>query len=199
MDNSHRKVLFSRWLPEGFKSPELEQLYRRYAVKLQQASTSSVLALAGALALCLGGAHAAARDALSAAYYLTSSAAFGVALLLLVLGRIRDARLPLLRHAALALCAGLCAAALPFGAGRPAAHGACLVLFVVFVAYGLLPLRTRIAVAVGLALPLLHTAAALAAPQPPYAALLWHQVIHLLFMVKLYRVFEKEIPYYEMT
>lgn len=189
--HSHRKVVFSRLLNRyDFENKELEQLYRRYTVKLQQTSTASVLLLTALLAASLAALHAAYARCVTAAalFYAALAATFAGSLGLVQTGHVADARLPALCYAALVLSGGLCVVGLPvcvapsdtWGAGswgqaHAAAHGAWEVLFVLFVAYSLLPLRTRVAVAVGFLLPALHTAVAIGSATG-YRDIIWHQV-----------------------
>ncbi|GBL98914.1 hypothetical protein AVEN_165733-1 [Araneus ventricosus] len=189
--NSHRKVVFSRLLNRhNFENGELEQLYRRYTVKLQQTSTSSVLALVASLTASLVALHVAYVKLLSAAalYYLFVCTSFAAALGLLLTGHAKDAHLPAICYTALVLCSGLCLVGLPvsvtdsntwgassWGQEHAAVHGVWEVLFVLFVSYSLLPLKTRVAVCVGVLLPILHTAVAVTSATQ-YQALTWQQV-----------------------
>ncbi|KAG8185400.1 hypothetical protein JTE90_018621 [Oedothorax gibbosus] len=191
MHNSHRKVVFSRLLNRrDFESAELEQLYRRYTLKLQRTTTSSTLALVAALTFSMLSLHVAYVPSVSAAalYYALVGALFSAALVLLQTGHARDAHLPALCYSALVLCSGLCLVGLPawaadsrtWGAGswgqpHPAAHGVWEVVFVLFVSYSILPLRTRVAVLVGVALPLLHTGVAVSSASL-YGEITWKQV-----------------------
>lgn len=189
--NSHRKVVFSRLLNRrNFENAELEALYRRYTVKLQQTSTSSVLALVASLSGALLGLHVAYSRFLGAAsiYYLLVFLLFVAALGLIQTGHASDGHLPAICYAALALSSGLCVVGLPvsvaesatWGAGawgqqHPPAKGAWEVVFVLFVSYSLLPLKTRVAVGVGLALPLVHTLVAVTSATQ-YREITWQQV-----------------------
>lgn len=193
--NSHRKVAFSRLLNRrNFENAELEALYRRYTVKLQQTSTSSVLALVASLAVTLLGLHVAYVQFPSAAaiYYLLVAVLFLVGLGLIQTGHASDGHLPAICYAALALSSGMCIVGLPcqvaesatWGAGswgqaQPSVHGAWEVVFVLFVSYSLLPLKTRVAVGVGMVLPMLHTIVAVTSATE-YAEITWQQVGHFL-------------------
>lgn len=193
--HSHRKVVFSRLLNRhNFENRELEQLYRRYTVKLQQTSTSSVLVLTALLALSLAGLHVAYARFLTAAaiFYILILITFGGSLILMQTGHVKDAHLPTLCYGVLVLSSGLCIVGLPvqvsesntWGAGswgqeHAAVHGAWEVLFVLFVAYSLLPLKTRIAVCVGILLPALHTIVAISSINS-YQETAWQQVSSFL-------------------
>lgn len=196
--HSHRKVVFSRLLNRhNFENRELEQLYRRYTVKLQQTSTSSVLVLTALLVVSLAGLHVAYARFLTAAaiFYIMVLILFGGSLILMQTGHVKDAHLPALCYGVLALSSGLCIVGLPvhvsdsntWGAGswgqrHAAVHGAWEVLFVLFIAYSLLPLQTRIAVCVGVLLPALHTAVALSSANT-YQEIAWQQVSSCLHLV----------------
>ncbi|GIY97373.1 hypothetical protein CEXT_305771 [Caerostris extrusa] len=188
--NSHRKVVFSRLLNRhNFENGELEQLYRRYTVKLQQTSTSSVLALVASLAFSLVALHVVYVKILTAAalYYLFVGTSFAAALGLLITGHAKDAHLPAICYAVQVLCSGICLIGLPmqvtdsntwgvysWGQEHAAVHGVWEVLFVLFISYSLLPLKTRVAVCVGVLLPTLHTIIAVTSATQ-YQELTWQQ------------------------
>lgn len=201
--HSHRKVVFSRLLNRhNFENKELEQLYRRYTVKLQQTSTSSVLLLTACLAASLAGLHVASARFLTAAaiFYILVLIMFGGSLVLMQTGHVKDAHLSALCYGVLIISSGLCIVGLPiqvsenstwgagsWGQGHAAAHGAWEVLFVLFIAYSLLPLKTRVTVCVGVLLPSVHTAVAITSAAC-YQEILWQQVsagfsifIHTIF------------------
>lgn len=193
--HSHRKVVFSRLLNRhNFENRELEQLYRRYTVKLQQTSTSSVLVLTALLAASLAGLHVTYARFLTAAaiFYILVLVTFGGSLILMQTGHVKDAHLPALCYGVLIFSSGLCIVGLPiqvsesntwgagsWGQGHAAVHGAWEVLYVLFVAYSLLPLKTRVAVCVGVLLPTLHTAVAIISAKA-YQEIAWQQVSRCL-------------------
>ncbi|KAM3963136.1 LOW QUALITY PROTEIN: adenylate cyclase type 1 [Aphomia sociella] len=163
-----------------FESAELEELYARYACKLQRTSVGSALALWAALAAALaavdatrGWRRAPQVGVLSAHALLCGGLAWwcgragGVA---------PERRLP--RACWLALAGGgtALAATLPAWSPGAAAEGAAHVVWAVFAAYALLPVGAPVAAAFGILLPTAHTiAAALVAHRFPYHV--WQQMV----------------------
>ncbi|XP_045785423.1 Ca(2+)/calmodulin-responsive adenylate cyclase isoform X4 [Maniola jurtina] len=163
-----------------FESAELEELYARYACKLQRTSVGSALALWAVLAAALaavdatrGWRRAPQVGVLSAHAVLCGGLAWwcgrtgGVA---------PERRLP--RACWLALAGGgtALAATLPAWSPGAAAEGAAHVVWAVFAAYALLPVGAPVAAAFGLLLPTVHTvAAALVAYRFPYHV--WQQIL----------------------
>ncbi|CAB3224658.1 unnamed protein product [Arctia plantaginis] len=171
---------FSRLLARRrFESAELEELYARYACKLQRTSVGSALALWALLAAALaavdvtrGWRRAPQVGVLSAHALLCSGLAWwcgraGVA---------PERRLP--RACWLALAGGgiALAATLPAWNTGAAAEGAAHVVWAVFAAYALLPVGAPVAAAFGILLPTMHTiASAFIAHRFPYH--IWQQMV----------------------
>lgn len=171
---------FSRLLARRrFESAELEELYARYACKLQRTSVGSALALWAILAAALaavdatrGWRRAPQIGVLSAHALLCSGLAWwcgraGVA---------PERRLP--RACWMALVGGgiALAATLPAWSTGAAAEGAAHVVWAVFAAYALLPVGAPVAAAFGIFLPTTHTiASALVAQRFPYH--IWQQMV----------------------
>ncbi|KAJ0180597.1 hypothetical protein K1T71_004001 [Dendrolimus kikuchii] len=163
-----------------FESAELEELYARYACKLQRTSVGSALALWAVLAAALaavdatrGWRRAPQVGVLGAHALLCGGLAWwcgragGVA---------PERRLP--RACWLALAGGSAALAATLPAWNPgaAAEGAPHVVWAVFAAYALLPVGAPVAAAFGILLPTVHTiAAALVAHRFPYHV--WQQMM----------------------
>ncbi|XP_060810823.1 Ca(2+)/calmodulin-responsive adenylate cyclase isoform X2 [Amyelois transitella] len=163
-----------------FESAELEELYARYACKLQRTSVGWALALWAALAAALaavdatrGWRRAPQVGVLSAHAVLCGGLAWwcgragGVA---------PERRLP--RACWLALAGGgiALAATLPAWGPGAAAEGAAHVVWAVFAAYALLPVGAPVAATFGIILPTVHTvAAALIAHRFPYHV--WQQMV----------------------
>lgn len=171
---------------QRFENEELEALYRRYALKLQRASVSTALALVLLLAVSLGALGAAYSRAptLQNVWYAVGAAWCGLLLLIVHVRPSRDSRLAWACRGALVAAALLAGAGLAGGAakGRAAAQGAWHVVFAVFVAYGMLPVRGWVAALVGLLLPLAHTATVVFFLMPTdFPNLAWQQVIFILF------------------
>ncbi|XP_041977355.1 Ca(2+)/calmodulin-responsive adenylate cyclase-like isoform X2 [Aricia agestis] len=163
-----------------FESAELEELYARYACKLQRSSVGSALALWAALAAALaavdatrGWRRAPQVGVLSAHAVLCGGLAWWCGR---AGGEAPERRLP--RACWLALAGGgtALAATLPAWSPGAAAEGAVHVVWAVFAAYALLPVGAPVAAAFGLLLPVAHTvAAALVAPRFPYHV--WQQMV----------------------
>ncbi|CAH0748317.1 unnamed protein product [Diatraea saccharalis] len=163
-----------------FESAELEELYARYACKLQRTSVGYALALWAVLAAALAAVEAtrgwrtAPQVGVLSAHALLCSGltwwcgyAGGVA---------PERRLP--RACWLALVGGGTALACTLPAWGPgsAAEGAAHVVWAVFAAYALLPVGAPVAAAFGVVLPTIHTiAAALVANRFPYHV--WQQIV----------------------
>ncbi|XP_052737625.1 Ca(2+)/calmodulin-responsive adenylate cyclase isoform X4 [Bicyclus anynana] len=162
-----------------FESAELEELYARYACKLQRTSVGSALALWAVLAAALaavdatrGWRRAPQVGVLSAHAVLCGGLAWWCGRS----GGTPERRLP--RACWLALAGGgtALAATLPAWSPGAAAEGAAHVVWAVFAAYALLPVGAPVAVAFGLLLPAAHTvAAALVAYRFPYHV--WQQLL----------------------
>ncbi|CAH0720949.1 unnamed protein product, partial [Brenthis ino] len=163
-----------------FESAELEELYARYACKLQRTSVGSALALWAVLAAALaavdatrGWRRAPQVGVLSAHAILCGGLAWWCGR---ASGVAPERRLP--RACWLALAGGgtALAATLPAWSPGAAAEGAAHVVWAVFAAYALLPVGAPVAAAFGLLLPIAHTvAAALVAPRFPYYV--WQQML----------------------
>ncbi|XP_072943724.1 adenylate cyclase type 1 isoform X3 [Epargyreus clarus] len=163
-----------------FESAELEELYARYACKLQRTSVGSALALWAALAAALaavdatrGWRRAPQVGVLSAHAVLCGGLAWWCGR---AGGASPERRLP--RACWLALAGGgtALAATLPAWSPGAAAEGAAHVVWAVFAAYALLPVGAPVAAAFGLLLPIAHTvAAALVAHRFPYHV--WQQMV----------------------
>ncbi|XP_047110643.1 Ca(2+)/calmodulin-responsive adenylate cyclase isoform X3 [Schistocerca piceifrons] len=169
-----------------FENDELEALYRRYTFKLQHASVAQCVALfallAGVLAN-LGGAHALSPTPQNV--YHGAHCVLFVGLLVVLRSRLlHDGYLLWLCYAVLFFCATFCAVALPLGGGggvksetrRVAAEGVWQVVFAVFLAYAMLPLRTWVAALFGVSLPAVHMAVAGALARELFPNLAWQQL-----------------------
>ncbi|KAF9800587.1 hypothetical protein SFRURICE_015433 [Spodoptera frugiperda] len=145
-----------------FESAELEELYARYACKLQRTSVGSALALWALLAAALAAVDAtrgwrrAPQVGVLTAHALLCS---GLAWWCGRAGVAPERRLP--RACWLALAGGgvALAATLPAWNTGAAAEGAAHVVWAVFAAYALLPVGAPVAAAFGILLPTAHTIA----------------------------------------
>ncbi|CAH0604767.1 unnamed protein product [Chrysodeixis includens] len=162
-----------------FESAELEELYARYACKLQRTSVGSALALWALLAAALAAVDAtrgwrrAPQVGVLTAHALLCS---GLAWWCGRAGVAPERRLP--RACWLALAGGgiALAATLPAWNTGAAAEGAAHVVWAVFAAYALLPVGAPVAAGFGILLPTAHTiASALVANRFPYHV--WQQMV----------------------
>lgn len=183
----HRKVAFSRLCHKHrFENDELEELYRRYTLKLQQSSVAAASALLLLLSLLLAALHVTyAQVAAPAPITLLALSLVLAALLVLLHSRVmRNSYLMPTCYLLLALGAVLVALALPLPntwswvgwqllptAGQGVWHAA----FVTFVVYALTPVSTPLALIYGVVLPAVQVALA-ATLATPFKQLHWQQV-----------------------
>lgn len=177
MDHSvkamHRKAAFSRLLRgRRFENGDLEQLYQRYTFKLQQSSIASVLGLLVTLNVTLASVDLAYRrgsPSLLGLLHLVHGLLFLAAFSFMALRRLQDAALLALCHGALALASTFALLAMPWSLGAgfwqlrhgSPADGLWELLFVLFLAYTMLPVRTRLVLLLGAVLCTVHTLCAL--------------------------------------
>ncbi|XP_076349099.1 adenylate cyclase type 1-like [Tachypleus tridentatus] len=189
--NAHRKMVFSRLVNRRrFENEELESLYQRYTFKIQQSSVFSVLALFIFLTGVLTILHFVYVKTATAAnlYFLLHCLCF-VSLLTFTYARsMKDSYLLALSYVILCFFVTFCMVCLPldlgtrgtwgrgsWGARHSAADGVWEILYCLFVSYTMLPLRTRISMALGIILPVIHTSVASTMPQE-FPRLLMHQL-----------------------
>ncbi|XP_037727207.1 Ca(2+)/calmodulin-responsive adenylate cyclase isoform X13 [Drosophila subpulchrella] len=148
-----------------FENDELECLYQRYTLKLQRFSVLGVVALV--LVLC--GVMAALSLTFNNAatfhniFNTVVCGLFAVVLVLLQCSVIKDHHLPTLCYGILLFTASICVVSMPtLGSIFPVdtkevmAEGVWQIVFVVFLAYAMMPLQIWEAVAFGIALPSVH-------------------------------------------
>ncbi|XP_071520790.1 uncharacterized protein [Panulirus ornatus] len=184
----HRKVAFSRLCHKHrFENDELEELYRRYTLKLQQSSVAAASALLLLLSLLLAALHVTyAQVAAPAPITLLALSLVLAALLVLLHSRVmRNSYLMPTCYLLLALGAVLVALGLPLPntwtwvgwqllptAGQGVWHAA----FVTFVVYALTPVSTPMALIYGIVLPAVQVALA-ATLAIPFKQLHWQQLV----------------------
>lgn len=183
----HRKVAFSRLCHKHrFENDELEELFRRYTLKLQQASVGAAAGLLLLLCLLLAVLHVTyAQQAAPAPITLLVLSLALAALLVLLNSRVmRHSYLLPSCYLLLALGGVLVTLTLPLPTSwalvgwqtlPTAAQGVWHTTFVAFLVYALTPVSTPLALCYGVALPAIQTtlAATLATPLAP---LHWQQV-----------------------
>lgn len=183
----HRKVAFSRLCHKHrFENDELEDLYRSYTLKLQQASVAAASGLLLLLSLLLAALHVTyAQVAAPAPITLLALSLMLAALLVALHSRfMRHSYLMPACYLLLALGAILVALAMPVPSTwswvgwqtvPTAGQGVWHVTFVAFLVYALTPVSTPLALAYGVVLPAGQaTLAAILAT--PFAQLHWQQV-----------------------
>ncbi|XP_017779594.1 PREDICTED: Ca(2+)/calmodulin-responsive adenylate cyclase-like, partial [Nicrophorus vespilloides] len=164
--------------PHRFENDELELLYQRYICKLQHSSVAAVVALfviLTAILASLGLVYAQAATA-QVVYHAAHCILFILLLGFLHTRLMQDAYLLWVCYAVLFFLATFCALALPVygGSARVAAEGVWQVVFVVFLAYAMMPLKAWIAALFGLLLCSAHIAVAVVFAKD-FPHLLWQQ------------------------
>ncbi|XP_022241827.1 Ca(2+)/calmodulin-responsive adenylate cyclase-like [Limulus polyphemus] len=165
--NSHRKVAFSRLLNgRRFENNELETLYQRYIFRMQQSSIVSVLALFILLSAVLTVLNFFFIQTPTVAnlYFLLHCISFIGLLIFAYTKLLKDAHLLALCYVILFFLVTLCIITLPvdigfhgtWGGHPSAADGVWEIVFVVFLAYTMLPIKTRLALSIGILLPGTH-------------------------------------------
>nr|CAD7413315.1 unnamed protein product [Timema cristinae] len=183
--NSHRKLALARLLNcHRFENDELEFLYQRYIFKLQHSSVVSVVALFVVLTGVLVNLSLVYAQAPTAqnVYHTVHCLVFVLLLAFLNTRLMHDSYLLWVCYCILAMCGVFCALALPLGATgllletrRVSAEGIWEIVFVVFLAYSMMPLKMWVAVMFGVGLPIVHvTVAVVFAHDFPH--LHWQQV-----------------------
>ncbi|XP_070074270.1 Ca(2+)/calmodulin-responsive adenylate cyclase isoform X2 [Drosophila takahashii] len=148
-----------------FENDELECLYQRYTLKLQRFSVLGVVALVFVLCGVMAALSLAFNNA--ATFHNIFNAIvcglFAVVLILLQCSVIKDHHLPTLCYGILLFTASICVVSMPtLGSVFPVdtkevmAEGVWQIVFVVFLAYAMMPLQIWEAVAFGIALPSVH-------------------------------------------
>lgn len=187
--NSHRKLALSRLLNRHrFENDELESLYQRYIFKLQHSSVASVVGLFVLLTALLANLSFAYAQAPTAqnVYHAVHCLLFALLLAFLNTKLMQDAYLLWVCYAILFFCATFCALSLPLGdvsvddglrveTRRVIVEGTWQVVFVVFLAYAMMPLKTWVAAVFGFALPIVHVAVS-AVFGKEFPHLTWQQV-----------------------
>lgn len=194
MTSAHRKVaLLSRVFERRrFENLELEELYQRYIFKLQQSSIVAVLALLTCLSTAMATVDFVfAGQATVRAVFCTFQAITLFALFLVTQfsrQSLRDGHLRSLCYVIVAFCGLYCVLELPvdvqarvpwtrgfWDSNKAAAEGVWPIVLVVFLAYALLPIRTRCAATFGTVLVVAHVAVS-ATMAEQFQPVKWNQV-----------------------
>ncbi|XP_068141080.1 Ca(2+)/calmodulin-responsive adenylate cyclase isoform X1 [Drosophila tropicalis] len=149
-----------------FENDELECLYQRYTLKLQRFSVLGVVALVVVLCGVMAALSLAFNNAATFHNIFNSIVCvlFAIVLGLLQCSVIKDHHLPTLCYGILLFTASICIVSMPtlLGSVFPVdtkevmAEGVWQIVFVVFLAYAMMPLQIWEAVAFGIALPSVH-------------------------------------------
>ena len=186
---SHRKVSFDRILGlnrRRFENPELESLYQRYIFKHQQSSIICILLIVSLLSASL--------TTLEFAFSPTSVTVMGLfsmiqgltflALFVLTQSRrlhVKDVHLKAVCHVILLFCIVFVLLSAPISSnwwqrqGRAAVEGVWEVVFVIFLVYALLPIKTRFSALFGISVSAFHLLVSYYMSSV-YSDLIWNQV-----------------------
>ncbi|KAF2905886.1 hypothetical protein ILUMI_00287, partial [Ignelater luminosus] len=189
MDHSVKAMTSPRLLgrllnPHRFENDELEQLYQRYICKLQHSSVVAVVALFVLLTTVLailGLAYTQAPTPQNV-YHAAHCILFAVLLGFLHTRLMQDAYLLWVCYAVLFFLATFCAVALPPDHTNTttkvtvAAEGTWQVVFVVFLAYAMMPLKAWIAAVFGFLLCCAHLAVT-SVFATGFPHLMWQQLV----------------------
>nr|XP_029711450.1 Ca(2+)/calmodulin-responsive adenylate cyclase isoform X3 [Aedes albopictus] len=165
MDHAVHAARGRPWNKLRFENNELECLYQRYTLKLQRFSVTGVVALVVVLCGVMAGLSLGYNQAptLHNVFNSFMCLMFAVVLALLQFRFIRDSHLPYLCYGILFFTAAFCFISMPtVGIVFPVdtrevmAEGVWQIVFVVFLAYAMMPLQIWEAVLFGIILPSIH-------------------------------------------
>ncbi|XP_058819341.1 Ca(2+)/calmodulin-responsive adenylate cyclase isoform X2 [Topomyia yanbarensis] len=165
MDHAVHAARGRPWNKLRFENNELECLYQRYTLKLQRFSVTGVVALVVVLCGVMAGLSLGYNQAptLHNVFNSFMCLLFAVVLALLQFRLIRDSHLPYLCYGILFFTAAFCFISMPtVGIVFPVdtrevmAEGVWQIVFVVFLAYAMMPLQIWEAVLFGIILPSIH-------------------------------------------
>ncbi|XP_052862291.1 Ca(2+)/calmodulin-responsive adenylate cyclase [Anopheles cruzii] len=165
MDHAVHAARGRPWNKLRFENNELESLYQRYTLKLQRFSVTGVVALVVILCGVMGGLSLGYNQAptLHNVFNTFMCLLFTIVLGLLQFRLIRDSRLPYLCYGILFFTAAFCFISMPtVGIVFPVdtrevmAEGVWQIVFVIFLAYAMMPLQIWEAALFGLILPSIH-------------------------------------------
>ena len=172
--NSHRKVAFSRLLNRRrFENMELEQLYQRYIFKLQQSSIISVLVLFSLLTVTLAILQFYYERTMTLIGLYCAIQFIGFVGLFLISFKMQDTQLLKLCYVILLFCVLFSLIFAPVNINIQTdqeewslmkwwrrqsnpSEGVWQSVFVIFLTYTMLPIKTRIALFIGLFLSSFH-------------------------------------------
>ncbi|XP_036319586.1 Ca(2+)/calmodulin-responsive adenylate cyclase isoform X3 [Rhagoletis pomonella] len=165
MDHAVKATRGRPWNTLRFENDELECLYQRYTLKLQRFSVLGVVALVVVLCGVMAALSLAYNNAPTFHNIFNSIVCllFAIILILLQCRVIKDHHLPILCYGILLFAAVICFVSMPtLGSVFPVdtkevmAEGVWQIVFVVFLAYAMMPLQIWEAVCFGIVLPSVH-------------------------------------------
>ncbi|XP_069966183.1 Ca(2+)/calmodulin-responsive adenylate cyclase isoform X3 [Bactrocera oleae] len=169
MDHAVKATRGRPWNTLRFENDELECLYQRYTLKLQRFSVLGVVALVVVLCGVMAALSLAYNNAPTFHNIFNSIVCllFAIILILLQCRVIKDHHLPILCYGILLFAAAICFVSMPtLGSVFPVdtkekesevmAEGVWQIVFVVFLAYAMMPLQIWEAVCFGIILPSVH-------------------------------------------
>ncbi|XP_053949645.1 Ca(2+)/calmodulin-responsive adenylate cyclase isoform X5 [Anastrepha ludens] len=165
MDHAVKATRGRPWNTLRFENDELECLYQRYTLKLQRFSVLGVVALVVMLCGVMAALSLAYNNALTFHNIFNSIVCllFTIILILLPCRVIKDHHLPILCYGILLFAAVICFVSMPtLGSVFPVdtkevmAEGVWQIVFVIFLAYAMMPLQIWEAVCFGIILPSVH-------------------------------------------
>ncbi|XP_067639560.1 Ca(2+)/calmodulin-responsive adenylate cyclase isoform X3 [Eurosta solidaginis] len=165
MDHAVKATRGRPWNTLRFENDELECLYQRYTLKLQRFSVLGVVALVVVLCGVMAALSLVYNNAPTFHNIFNSIVCllFAIVLILLQCRVIRDHHLPILCYGILFCASAICIVSMPtLGSIFPVdtkevmAEGVWQIVFVVFLAYAMMPLQIWEAVCFGIILPSVH-------------------------------------------
>lgn len=154
-----------------FENDELECLYQRYVFKLQHSSVASVIVLFIILTAILANLSFfyAQGPSVQSVYHMVHCVLFVILLIFLNTKYMHDTYLLWICYTILFFCFAFCIVSLPVGSlstlettilkvenRRVIAEGVWQIIFVIFLAYTMMPVKILVAISFGVSLPVIH-------------------------------------------
>lgn len=189
--NTSRSFSFSRiFNRHRFENDELECLYQRYVFKLQHSSVASVIILFIILTSLLANLSFFYAQGPSSqnVYHIVHCLLFVILLIFLNTKYMHDSYLLWICYTILFFCATFCIVSLPVGSSAPSENvilkietrrviveGVWQIIFVIFLAYTMMPVKILVALTFGVTLPLVHLVTSIIFAQE-FPHMIWQQV-----------------------
>ncbi|XP_065200273.1 adenylate cyclase type 1 [Planococcus citri] len=174
-----------------FENDELECLYQRYVFKLQHSSVASVIVLFIILTSLLANLSFFYAQGPSSqnVYHIVHCLLFVILLIFLNTKYMHDSYLLWICYTILFFCGTFCIVSLPIGSSAPSenmilkietrrviAEGVWQIIFVIFLAYTMMPVKMLVALSFGITLPLIHLVTSVIFAQE-FPHLIWQQIV----------------------